>query len=111
MKQEHYHTNERLKKLFESYLESYGKESDFARNEISFLEKMTGEQVVNVLSKIELKNLTLLRDERKNMYNMIEEIKGTLDDNSKEHEEKIQDVYGFLRKYDNFVGNPSGSSE
>lgn len=108
MTREPYYTDEKLERLFKSYLEF---ESDTARNEISFLEKLTGEQVVNVLSKVEGKNLILLRNERENMYNMIEEIKGTLDDKSKGHKEKIQNVYGVLRKYDDFVGNPSGSSE
>lgn len=103
MAQGPYYTDKKLEKLFESYLES---ESDVARNEISFLERLTGEQVVNALRNIEAKNLRLYEKERDEKYNMIWDIEKVL--KSKDSKDKKLEKIEYIKdKYECFdVGDP-----
>jgi len=111
MTQGPYYTNKRLEKLFRSYLEGSGKESDIARNEIGFLEKLTGEQVVEALKNVESENMRLYETECNEKYNLIKEIRDNLKDNSIEYKEKLDNIEKIITKYDDFVDNPSKSSE
>ncbi|SRR6056297_2250459 len=103
------YTRKKLKKLFEDYLEGYGKTSDIARNEISFLERLTGEQVIKALEDAEGENMRLYKAECNKKYDLIREIGDSLKDNSIGYKERLDNIDSIIKKYDDFVGNPSES--
>ena len=107
MKQGHYYTKEKLEKLFRSYLEDSGKESEISGNEISFLERLTGEEVVEALKNVESENMRLYETECNEKYNMIKEIRESLEDESKEYKEKLDNIGKIIQKYDDFIDSPS----
>ena len=105
------YTDKKLEKLFRSYLEDSGKESDFARNEISLLERLTGEEVVNALENIEAKNIKaksirLYEKERDEKHEMIWDIEKVLKSEYSK-DKKLEKIEYIKDKYEGLdVGDP-----